>query len=80
MEWCSFVVDGETFFWTAYSSSWRTGDGPEADTEYLTVSRAPNVPGVGRVYDAGTVVTEEHAVDTVRLFRAHGREIPEAPP
>jgi hypothetical protein len=74
--WHRFDLDGERYYWTSYPSEHRVGDGPWQPDEYLTVSRSPNTPGVGMVLPAGTVVTEQHAIDLVRLAKAHGRKIP----
>jgi hypothetical protein len=76
MVWHRLTVDGETYFWTAYSSQHRSGDGPWQPDEYLTVSRAPDIAGIGRTFPVGTVLTEEDAADLVRLSRAHGVEVP----
>jgi hypothetical protein len=76
MVWHRFTVDGETYFWTAYPSELRSGDGPWQPTEYLTVSRAPDTAGIGRTFPVGTALAEEDAVDLVRLSKAHGTEVP----
>ena len=74
--WHPFDVNGVTYFWTAYPSTLQTGGGPEEPVEYLTVARQPNIPGIGWPLPAGTVVTEEHARELVRLAHEHGREVP----
>ena len=74
--WHRFEVDGETYYWRTYPSEWRTGQGPWVGVESLEVSRQPDTPGVARSHPAGTTVTEEHAVELVRLFREGGRSIP----
>jgi len=61
--WKSVVVDGETYYWTAYASEQRVDGGPFEPMEYLTVSRRPEMPGIGAVYPAGTRIAEQHAVD-----------------
>jgi hypothetical protein len=76
MEWHAFDVDGETFYWTAHPSKSRVDKGPWVDDVMLQISRTPDTPGVGRGYPAGTMVSEEHAIDTVKLFKAHGRQVP----
>jgi hypothetical protein len=75
-KWRRVVVDGETFYWTAYPSKQQTDGGPWEPIEYLTVSRAPNTAGIGAVHPAGTRVTEAHAIEVIELVRAHGRTIP----
>jgi hypothetical protein len=75
-EWHAFTVDGEAFHWRTYPSKQQTNDGPRQRCELLEVARAPNVPGVGTSYAAGTVVREEDAVALVGLFKSHGRPIP----
>jgi hypothetical protein len=77
--WRGFEVDGETYYWTAYPSKKRTGEGPWEPVEYLTVSRRPESPGVGQAFPAGEAVTEQHAVGLVRRFKDNGREIPDVP-
>jgi hypothetical protein len=74
--WTSFVVDGETYYWTAYASARQVGNGPWAPVENLDVSRRPDTAGIGRTLPAGTLVTEQHAVDLVRLGKAHGKVFP----
>jgi hypothetical protein len=74
--WKSFSVDGETYYWTAHASEQRAGDGAWEPIEYLTVSRRADSPGIGAAHPAGTLVTEQHAVDLVRLAKAHGRDFP----
>ena len=74
--WHRINVDGEVYYWTVYPSEQQVGGGPWTPIEYLNVSRQPNTPGIGRGYPAGTVVTEQHAVDLVRLAKA---ELPEFP-
>jgi hypothetical protein len=74
--WHPFTVNGETYYWTAYPSSQKTGDGPWEPMEYLTVSRQPDTPGVGWPLPQGTQVTEAHAVELVRLVHADGRRVP----
>ncbi len=76
MVWHRFTVDGETYFWTAHPSEHRSGHGPSQPDEYLTVSRAPDTAGIGRTFPVGNVLTEQDAADLVRLFKAHGREVP----
>jgi hypothetical protein len=76
MVWHRIDVYGDTYYWTAYASKHKVGDGPWEADEYLTVSRQPDTAGMGAVYPRGTVVTEQHAIDLVRLARAHGRPIP----
>jgi hypothetical protein len=76
MDWHRFTVDGETYFWTAYASEQRSGDGPWESIEYLNVTRAPDAAGVGRTFPVGTALAEQDAVDLVRLCKAHGREVP----
>ncbi len=69
-------VDGETYYWTAYPSEQKVGDGPWTPIDYLNVSRKPNASGIGMAYPPGTVITEQHAIDLVRLAKAEGRELP----
>jgi hypothetical protein len=68
--WHRFEIDGEAYYWTAYPSETRIGDGPWSPTEYLTVSRAADTPGVGQGFPSGTVVTEQNAIDLVRLVKS----------
>ena len=75
-EWRRFEVDGEVFYWAAYRSKGSFNRGPFESIEYLTVSRAPDTPGVGSSLPEGTTITEKHAVDLVRLLRADGRDVP----
>jgi len=75
-EWRTIVVDGETFYWTAYPSEQQRDGGPWEPIEYLIVSHAPNTHGVGWALPAGTQVTEAHATKLVELMRARGRTIP----
>jgi hypothetical protein len=74
--WRSIDVDGETYYWTAYPSKSKQGDGPWQSIEYLTVSRRPWAPGAGASKPAGTLVTEEDAIELVRYFKQNGRNIP----
>jgi hypothetical protein len=74
--WRRFVVDGEPFYWRTYPSKTRKSDGPWKPVENLDVTRIPDTPGVGRSLPAGAVVTEQDAIDLVRLFKDHGRQIP----
>jgi hypothetical protein len=74
--WKMFSVDGETYHWTSYASEQRAGDGPWEPIEYMTVSRRSHAPGIGAVHPAGTIVTEQHAVDLIRRAKAHGRDFP----
>jgi hypothetical protein len=74
--WHRFEVDGETYYWTTYASERRIGTVPLEPTEHLDVARAPNTPGVGHAYPPGTVVTEQHAIDLVRLVMFELRHFP----
>jgi hypothetical protein len=74
--WTSFNVDGETYYWTAYASERKVGDGPWEPIESLSVSRRPDTPGIGASHPVGTRITEQHAIDLVRLAKAHGRDFP----
>jgi hypothetical protein len=73
--WHCIDVDGETYFWTTYPSQQRVGDGPRQPIEYVNVSRKPNTPGIGACHPPGTVITEQHAIDLVRLAKAEGRDL-----
>jgi hypothetical protein len=44
--------------------------------EYLNVSRMPNTPGIGAGYPPGTIVTDQQAMELVRLAKAEGCELP----
>jgi hypothetical protein len=74
--WQRFAVDGEPFYWRTYPSKTCRNNGPWEPVETLDVTRIPDTPGIGRVLPAGTVVTEQDALDLVRLFKDDGREIP----
>ncbi len=74
--WRSVDVDGETYYWTAYPSQQQVGHGPWEPIEYLTVSRRAETPGIGASHPAGAVVTEQHAIDLIRLAKVHGRTLP----
>jgi len=76
MDWHPFEVDGEEFFWCAYPSMSKSGDGPWIPNEYLNIARQPDTRGIGRIYEQGYRVTEADAIDTVRTFVAAGRHIP----
>jgi hypothetical protein len=78
--WRPFEVDGETFHWTAYSSTMRSTKkgsrepGPWEPMELLTVARAPNTRGAARVFPAGTIVTEADAAEFARMMKRDGRK------
>jgi hypothetical protein len=74
--WRRFEIDGETYYWTAYPSQTRIGEGPWSPIEYLTVSRAVDTPGVGEGFPSGAVVTEQNAIDLVRLVKSERGALP----
>jgi hypothetical protein len=75
-DWAPVTVDGETYYWTAYPSKRKVGDGPWEPVESLNVSRRPNTPGTGAAFPPGTVITEQHAIDLLKLAKAHGVDLP----
>jgi hypothetical protein len=81
-DWAPVVFDGETYYWTSYSWSPRAEDGPVPEggpsgpIECLDISRQPNTPGTGRVFPPGTEVTEQDAVELLRLAKEHGVVLP----
>jgi hypothetical protein len=74
--WSSVDVDGETYFWTTYRSKRKVNGGPWEPIESLRVIVCATMPAIGTTHPGGTVVTEQHAADLVRFFKAHGREAP----
>lgn len=56
--WTSFSVGGERYYWTAYPSQQRVGDGPWEPIEFLTVSRRPDARGIATAHPVGTLITE----------------------
>ncbi len=51
-------------------------DGPSSPNEDLTVSRAVDAPGVGQSFPSGTVVTEQNAIDLVRVVKSERGALP----
>jgi hypothetical protein len=74
--WHKFEVDGETYYWRTYPSQRKVGDGPIEAVENIDVRRNIDAPAVGNSYPQGTVVTQENAVELVRLMKDEGHEFP----
>jgi hypothetical protein len=74
--WHPFEVDGTTYYWRTYAESPPIGSGPWEPAEKLDVSTEPDRPGIGKSFPAGTVVTEEHAMEVVCLVAALGHRFP----
>jgi hypothetical protein len=50
--WRRFEVDGEVYYWTAYSSEHQVGEGPWQPVECLMIGRPPRHPGCRQIVSA----------------------------
>jgi hypothetical protein len=74
--WRTVLVDGETFLFTSYRAIRVVNGGSVELIEALRVVVCATEPTIGTTYPGGTVVTGQHVADLVRLYKAHGREVP----
>jgi hypothetical protein len=79
--WKAVLVDGEQFFWHAYTARCQVGDGPLQPSECLVVARRPYEEGVhadgvnSRAYPVGTRLDEVDAIETLRWLIGRGSGI-----
>jgi hypothetical protein len=75
-QWRPITVEGVEYHWTTFSTTGRLGKERDVPIERLTVARKPNSMGIDASFAPGTVVTEQHAIEFVRLMQRTGRVIP----